>query len=152
MGSAPRFRVGGWTVTPGLNLLEHTGGSVKIESRPMDVLVCLANRAPEAVSVDELVRDVWLGRVVTDISIYRVINQLRNAFGDSSPTLIETVPKRGYRLVAPVEFEPEHISSRTVAILRRAFFLCLFPDLACQGVSKESAGQGVRPAVQAVLI
>jgi len=112
MGNASRFRVGGWTVTPGLNLLEHADGSVKIESRPMDVLVCLANRAPEAVSVDELVREVWRDRLVTDVSIYRVINQLRNAFGESGPGFIETVPKRGYRLVAPVQFLPERRLSR----------------------------------------
>ncbi len=112
MGNASRFRVGGWTVTPGLNLLEHADGSVKIESRPMDVLVCLANRAPETVSVDELVREVWRGRLVTDVSIYRVINQLRNAFGESGPGFIETVPKRGYRLVAPVQFLPERSPSR----------------------------------------
>ena len=112
MDDGSRFRIGGWTVTPGLNLLEHTSGSVKIESRPMDVLVCLANRAPEAVSVEELVREVWNGRVVSDNSIYLVISQLRNVLGEAAPNAIETIPKRGYRLAVPVLFLPARSSFR----------------------------------------
>jgi len=73
----------------------------------MDVLVCLARHSPDPVSVDELVREVWRNRVVTDNSIYRVINQLRNAFGEDFPNVIQTIRKRGYRLAAPVKFLPE---------------------------------------------
>ena len=112
MDDGSRFRIGGWTVTPGLNLLEHTSGSVKIESRPMDVLVCLANHAPEAVSVEELLREVWHGRVVSDNSIYLVISQLRNVLGEAAPDAIETIPKRGYRLAVPVLFLPARSSFR----------------------------------------
>jgi transcriptional activator of cad operon len=56
------------------------------------------------VSVDDLLRDVWRGRVFDDGIVYKKINQLRRALGDDrrTPRLIETIPKRGYRLVAAV--------------------------------------------------
>jgi DNA-binding winged helix-turn-helix (wHTH) protein len=52
------------------------------------------------VSVDDLLRDVWRGRVFDDGIVYKKINQLRRALGDDrrTPRLIETIPKRGYRL------------------------------------------------------
>ncbi len=111
MANASTFTIGDWTVTPGLNLLERAGNSVKIEPRSMDLLVCLARHAPEVVSADELIEEVWQGRAIAEGSIYQRINQLRNAFGESDPDLIETVPKRGYRLAVPVQFLPERSSS-----------------------------------------
>ncbi len=123
MGNASRFQVGDWTVTPSLNLLEQAGESITIESRPMDVLVCLANHAPETVSLDDLIREAWRGRVVSDSSIYLVISQLRNAFGHELPEVIETIRNRGYRLALPVEFLPESIAfrdqSRIQSVLRK---------------------------------
>lgn len=70
----------------------------------MEVLVYLAKRAGEVVSVDELIDAVWDGRVVGDGAVYQAINQLRHALGDHQDDVrfIQTIPKRGYRLVAPV--------------------------------------------------
>jgi len=99
------IRIGPWTASPALNLLERGERSVKIEPRAMDVLVHLAGRAGEVVSVDELLASVWRGVVVSDGSVYLAIKQLRQALkspGDAT-VYIETIPKRGYRLVAPVE-------------------------------------------------
>jgi len=70
----------------------------------MDTLVHLAARAGEVVSGDELIDAVWQGRVVYDAQIYKIISELRRAFRDhgNGEPFIQTVPKRGYRLVAPV--------------------------------------------------
>ena len=70
----------------------------------MDTLVHLAARAGEVVSGDELIDAVWQGRVVFDAQIYKIISELRRAFRDhgNGESFIQTVPKRGYRLVAPV--------------------------------------------------
>lgn len=70
----------------------------------MDTLVHLAARAGEVVSGDELIDAVWRGRVVYDAQIYKVMSELRRAFSDhgNGDSYIQTVPKRGYRLVAPV--------------------------------------------------
>jgi len=70
----------------------------------MDTLVHLAARAGEVVSGDELIDAVWRGRVVYDAQIYKIMSELRRAFSDhgNGDSFIQTVPKRGYRLVAPV--------------------------------------------------
>lgn len=70
----------------------------------MELLVYLARHGGEVVSNDDLIREVWHGRAFGDGVVYKKINQLRKALGDDSRNarLIETIPKRGYRLVAPV--------------------------------------------------
>ncbi len=97
MGEMTKIKVGDWTVTPTLNLMEHRGHSTKIEPRDMDVLVYLVRHAGNVVTADELIAAVWQGRVVGDSSVYERIKQLRKAFGDDSrdPRYIKTIPKRG---------------------------------------------------------
>jgi Tol biopolymer transport system component/DNA-binding winged helix-turn-helix (wHTH) protein len=70
----------------------------------MELLVYLARRSGQVVSAEELIRVLWHGRVFDDGVVYRKINQLRKALGDDSriARFIETIPKRGYRLIAPV--------------------------------------------------
>ena len=99
-----QFKIGDWTVRPSLNLVERNGTSIKLEPRAMDLLVYLAKAGDRVVSADELLRHVWQGRVFDDGLVYKKINQLRNALGDDARggRFIETVPKRGYRLVAPI--------------------------------------------------
>jgi hypothetical protein len=73
----------------------------------MGVLVCLARRAPEVVTKEELFQEVWDGAFVTEGVLTYVISGLRKALGDDarSPSFIETIPTKGYRLVAPPRFE-----------------------------------------------
>src|SRR6185436_10192865 len=100
MGQATLLKIGVWTVTPALNLIETETQTVKIEPRAMDVLVCLAQHTGQVVSVDELITSVWKGVVVGDSSVYVAIKQLRGALDDPGQRTshIETIPKRGYRL------------------------------------------------------
>jgi len=114
MGKIRTIRVGDWAVSPTQNLLERDGQAVKLKPRTMDVLVYLADHAGEVVSTDELISTVWRGRVVGDGTVYQSINQLRQALGDSTAKAgyIETIAKRGYRLVANVESIPENVELR----------------------------------------
>jgi len=99
------MRIGAWTVSPALNSIERGDHSMKLEPRAMDVLVYLADRPGDVVSVEELLGAVWKGVVVGDGSVYLAIKQLRQALaapGDDT-AYIETIPKRGYRLTVPVE-------------------------------------------------
>src|SRR5262245_20308582 len=70
----------------------------------MDLLVFLANTAGRVVPKDELIDAVWDGRFIADTTLTRAVADLRRALGDDqrSPRYIETIPKRGYRLVAAV--------------------------------------------------
>ena len=70
----------------------------------MKLLVCLAEWAGEAVSIDDLLDQVWSGVVVTPDSVYQAVASLRRLLGDDArqPEYIATVPRLGYRMVAPV--------------------------------------------------
>lgn len=107
--------IGDCVVRPSLNLIECAGHSTRISPRAMDTLVHLAARAGEVVSGDELIDAVWSGRFVYDAQIYKIISELRRAFRDhgNGESFIQTVPKRGYRLVAPVTpAQPRESSAR----------------------------------------
>jgi DNA-binding winged helix-turn-helix (wHTH) protein/tetratricopeptide (TPR) repeat protein len=102
------FIVGEWTVAPSRNLLVRADEEVHVEPRVMDVLVLLAERAGQPVSKDDLIDSVWKRQYVTDDVLTVTIYNLRKALGDDArqPRYIETVSRRGYRLVAPVSAAP----------------------------------------------
>jgi DNA-binding winged helix-turn-helix (wHTH) protein/tetratricopeptide (TPR) repeat protein len=99
------FRVGDCLVEPRQNRIVRRDTEVHVEPRVMDVLVCLAARAGEVVSRNTLNEQVWRDVVVTDQAVTNCISELRQQLGDdrSAHRVIETIPKRGYRLTAPVE-------------------------------------------------
>jgi DNA-binding winged helix-turn-helix (wHTH) protein/TolB-like protein/Tfp pilus assembly protein PilF len=99
-----RLRIGSWVADPPTNELRRDGETIRLEPKAMDVLVLLAERAGEVVSREELFAGVWPGAVVGDEALSQSITKLRRALGDDprSPTYIETISKRGYRLTAPV--------------------------------------------------
>jgi len=101
------FRVGPWRIDPALDEISRGGTTVKLEPRNMRVLVCLAERAGEVVSVNELLDTVWKDLVVTQYSVYQAVAALRRALGDDPkfPTYIASVRRRGYRLVAPIRVD-----------------------------------------------
>lgn len=98
------FFVGDWHVDPQLGRIKNSQNSVKLEPKVMTVLVCLANDAGDVISREQLESIAWAGRIVGYDSLATTIIKLRKAFEDDSrnPQVIETVPKRGYRLIAPV--------------------------------------------------
>ena len=100
---ARRFRMNAWTVEPARNELRSARGhAVRIEPKVMEVLAYLAARPGEVVPREELLQALWSGLAVGDESLSQTIIKLRKALGDSArhPRYIETVPKRGYRLLA----------------------------------------------------
>ncbi|NND71267.1 MAG: hypothetical protein HKN43_06790 [Rhodothermales bacterium] len=98
------FQIGGWLVEPSLNQLTLDERSVRVEPKVMEVLVCLAENSGRPVSKEQFMQSVWAGTVVTDDVLSRCISELRKIFGDNprKPEFIETIRKRGYRLVQPV--------------------------------------------------
>ena len=70
----------------------------------MRLLLCLAQRAGEVVSIDDLLREAWSGVIVTPDSVYQAVTSLRRVLGDDPkrPTYIATVPRLGYRMIANV--------------------------------------------------
>jgi adenylate cyclase len=103
-----RLRLGEWEVRKDEGILSADGRSVRLEPRVMDVLVYLAVHPGRVVSKEELLETVWCGAFVEEGALSQAIHSLRKALLDDArqPRYIQTVPKRGYRLVAPVELGP----------------------------------------------
>src|SRR5262249_2527967 len=99
------FRLGLWIVQPSLNNISRNGSSVRLEPKAMEVLVCLAQHGDSVVSKERLIGEVWPHTFVGDDALTRCIGELRRAFDDDpkTPKVIETIPKRGYRLVAEIK-------------------------------------------------
>jgi len=98
------FRVGAWRVNPTTGEISRDGEVQRLEARAMLLLVCLAERAGEVVSVDDLLSKAWSGVNVSPDSVYQAVASLRRQLGDDArePSYIATVPRLGYRLVATV--------------------------------------------------
>ena len=98
------MRIGEWRVDPLRGEIARASESVRVDARVMRLLQYLAGRAGEVVSIDEMLDQVWAGVVVTQDSAYQAIATLRRLLGDDPkhPTYIATVPRLGYRLIAPV--------------------------------------------------
>jgi transcriptional activator of cad operon len=96
--------VGEWLVEPALDSISRAGEVQKLEPRTMRLLLCLAGSAGTVVSVERLLTEVWSGVIVGSASVYQSVSQLRKILGDMDPepTYIVTVPRKGYRLIAPV--------------------------------------------------
>jgi transcriptional activator of cad operon len=99
------FRIGDWTVNPAAGHMSRGKETIRVEARTMRLLLCLAEHTGEVVSIDDLLSEVWSGVVVTPDSVYQAVTALRRLLGDDpkQPTYIATVPRLGYRLIAPVE-------------------------------------------------
>jgi TolB-like protein/DNA-binding winged helix-turn-helix (wHTH) protein len=99
------LRIGDWMVDPVADQISRDGTTQRLEARSMRLLLCLADRAGEVVSIDELLNEAWAGVIVTPDSVYQAVTSLRRLLGDDpkQPSYIATVPRRGYRLIATVQ-------------------------------------------------
>jgi predicted ATPase/DNA-binding winged helix-turn-helix (wHTH) protein len=110
MDTPPRqtkYRFGEFEVDAAAYCLRRGAERVHLSGQPMDLLLLLLERRQELVSHDDIARRLWGPDVFTDLDagIRTAILKIRRALGDSSeaPQLLETVPGKGYRLIAPVE-------------------------------------------------
>lgn len=99
-----------WTFGPAVldeRTLELQVGTeqVKLERKPLEVLLYLLHHAGEVVTKDDLAENLWPGRFLTETVLTRCISVLRQALQDDAKTLIRTVHGFGYRLVADVRVE-----------------------------------------------
>ncbi len=120
------FRLGDFVVEPKRNLVTGPGGSTALQPKIIDVLCFLAERQGEVVSRDEIIDRIWSVEFGADESLTRAISQLRKAFDDSreEPRVVETIAKRGYRLLPkPERVGQEPPGAKNVRLRRRTFIL-----------------------------
>jgi TolB-like protein/DNA-binding winged helix-turn-helix (wHTH) protein len=98
------LRVGAWRVNPAAGQISRDGETARLDARTMRLLLCLAERPGEVVSIDELLERAWSGVIVGPDSVYQAVASLRRMLGDDpkEPKYIATVPRLGYRMVAAV--------------------------------------------------
>src|SRR5262245_12100658 len=89
----------------GSRILLKDGAIVRLTPKAFDTLLVLVRNGVQLVEKDRLLKEVWPDSFVEEGSLARNIYELRKALGDdtSEPRYIETIPKRGYRFIAPVK-------------------------------------------------
>ena len=115
------FRVGEYDVRPLEGRVVGPTGSQHVQPKVMEVLLCLVEHAGDLVERETLIERAWGGASGSDDVLTRCISELRQHLDDHQDTIqyIQTVPKRGYRLVATVEFEDSESLESAAEVIER---------------------------------
>ncbi len=104
---SPRVRFGVFEVDLRAGELRKHGLKIKLHGRPFQILALLLEHPGEAVTRVELQEKLWPADTFVDFDhgLSNAVNKLREALGDAAdnPRFVETLPRRGYRFIAPVE-------------------------------------------------
>ena len=113
-----RHRIGGWLFVAATGELHRSAEVRRLEPRAAKALELLCEATGEVVSQERLIAEVWQGRALSGNSVAVVIGQLRRALDDDprEPRLIETIPKRGYRLRAGSPGQPRPAVGRPLVL------------------------------------
>ena len=107
MGSLTRYRFGVFEFDPETPELRKSGRPVRLRPQGLKLLKLLISRPREVIAREDIARSLWDAGVFVDFEqgLNHTIKQVRAALGDDaeSPRYIETLPRRGYRFIAPVE-------------------------------------------------
>jgi eukaryotic-like serine/threonine-protein kinase len=121
--SAASYRFGLFTLEVAAGLLTRDGVRVKLQDQPLQLLTLLLERSAETVSREEIRQRLWQSNTFVDFdkSLGVAVLKVREALGDSAsnPRFLETVPRRGYRFIAPVSVELVTVRSDAAAIVAR---------------------------------
>jgi TolB-like protein/tetratricopeptide (TPR) repeat protein len=113
------LRFADFELDPAAYELRRSGRPVRLERRPLDLLILLVQHRGVLVSRSEIVEALWNKDVFVDVEtgVYTAARKIRQALGDSTdaPTFVETVPGKGYRFIAPVEIRS--LGRVTLAVL-----------------------------------
>ena len=151
--------------------LRKQGKRIKLQGQPLLVLKVLLERPGEIVTRDEVRSQIWSADTFVDFdnSLNTAINKLREALGDSadSPRFIETLPRRGYRFIAPVSRIQADVPTEdrrkgvdahsrrlgwTVAVISFAALAATLFSLNVLGVRDRLLGGGPRPQIQSLAV
>ena len=105
MPTAASYRFGPFVVDGGAYRLLRDGVNIPLSPKIIDLLLFLAARPSVLVSKDDLFRALWPDVAVTDNALTQAVSELRQALGDdpANPKYVQTVARRGYRFISPVE-------------------------------------------------
>ena len=119
-----QYRFGEYVLDVSAGLVWQCDRRIELRPQTFAVLEHLVRHAGELVSKEDLLKAVWGERVVTDDSITRCISEIRSALGEPGQTLLQTVPRKGYRLEVMSEEVSEpyetHFASPKTSFIRPA--------------------------------
>jgi cholera toxin transcriptional activator len=105
-----RYRFGAFEADAATGELRRQGVRVRLNSQPFQVLLLLLERPGEVLTREEISRELWSDGTIVDYEhgVNSAVNRLREALGDTAnnPRFVETLARRGYRFLAPVERIP----------------------------------------------
>lgn len=152
----PDFSVGEWTVQPSLGRLSRGETTIRLRPQLMDVLVCLASGNGRTVMKQSVFDTVWSDRFVAESALARSVAELRVALGDSArhPTFIETIHKRGYRIIAPIapRNDPPIASAGTAVPAHTNGDGCAPAECALAPAEIRTSARGLSPVLVAVIL
>src|SRR5712671_1409761 len=96
------YRFEGYTLDAARCSLRTEDRVIELRPKAFEVLRYLVENAGRVVTKEEFIRAIWSDVVVTDESLTHCVSEARHAIGDNDQAIIKTVPRRGYRFVAPV--------------------------------------------------
>lgn len=122
--AAGSFHFDDFVLDPAQRRLMRDGAPVELNARYFDALLLLLRESGKLVSKDRFLGEVWRGVPITDEALTQCVKTLRRQLGDeaANPRFIETIPKHGYRFIAPVDWVEsgvdETVPARTMAAER----------------------------------
>ena len=102
MSSGQKYEFDEWLLDPAEHLLLRNQKPVPLGPKVFETLLLLVENAGHLVAKEEFMKRVWPDTFVEDAALTQNISQLRRVLSKGNGTVIETVPKRGYRLLLPV--------------------------------------------------
>ena len=153
------MRIGDFEFDPDTGDLRRTnpapgGAAVRLPPQPAKLLALLVSRRGDLVDRDEIRRALWPDtHVDVDQSLAFCVRQLRAALGDSgsSPAYIETLPRRGFRLIAPMNDAPVQRGAQPVSKTGVGWVVALLLAVAAASafvfLSRRSVNDGIRLAI-----
>src|SRR6202162_4279905 len=104
--SPRRIQFGAYELDSAAGGLRKHGIKIKLQEQPLQILQKLLERPGEVVTREELQKRIWPADTFVDFDhgLYSAVQRLRDALGDTAetPRYVETLPRRGYRFIAPV--------------------------------------------------
>jgi tetratricopeptide (TPR) repeat protein/DNA-binding winged helix-turn-helix (wHTH) protein len=129
------FYLGGYLIEPVTGKVSGSGPPQHLPSKAVEILLCLASNPRSLISRDELLRSVWGEGSGSHEALRHAIGELRHVFDDhlDDPKYIQTLPKRGYRLLQDPRFAEEAVG-RTGPAQASSDMIGVFGELARRGV------------------
>jgi eukaryotic-like serine/threonine-protein kinase len=115
LSSVAAYRFGLFSLDVSTGFLTRNGVRIKLQDQPLQLLVLLLEKGGEIVTREEIRQRLWQSNTFVDFdkSLGVAVVKVRDALGDSAsnPRFLETIPRRGYRFIAPVSLETPSVHS-----------------------------------------